>query len=78
MYLVVHLVPLLLFKRKHLKRNPGKELSKFLLAFVKSLLFAGGYTALVRRTVCFVSQNFKFVGYSNLIAAIVASVTLTF
>ncbi len=42
--------------------SPGKELSKFLLAFVKSLLFAGGYTALVRRTVCFVSQNFKFVG----------------
>lgn len=69
MYLVVHLVPFLLFKRKHVKRkypltlvSPKKEILKLLAGFVKSLLFAGGYTALVRRTVCFVSQHHKFVG----------------
>jgi len=69
MYLAVHLVPLLLFKRKHLKEqytlylfSPTRELLKVLVNFCKSILFAGGYTALVRRTVCLVCANCKFVG----------------
>ena len=67
MYLLVHLIPLLLFKRKKLKQkysfslpSPLAELKKFLKGFVKSMLFAGGYSMLIRRTVCFVTTHVQF------------------
>lgn len=45
--------------------SPRKEILKLIIAFTKSILFAGGYTALVRRIVCLVSKNYKFIGCNN-------------
>ena len=50
--------------------SPAKELRKFLIGFLKSLLFAGGYTCLVRRIVCLVTQHHKFAGCQCLIIQI--------
>jgi hypothetical protein len=46
--------------------SPAKELLKLVVNFTKSILFAGGYTALVRRTVCFFCLNYKFIGSTSL------------
>ena len=65
--------------------SPKKEILKLIVAFVKSMLFAGGYSALVRRSICFYttvhnSQGGKF--KVNLVSctfgAIVAALTLNF
>ena len=40
--------------------SPLAELKKFLKGFVKSMLFAGGYSMLIRRTVCFVTTHVQF------------------
>ncbi len=42
--------------------SPVREVLKLLLAFTKSMLFAGGYTMLVRRFVCLITKNYKFFG----------------
>ena len=78
MYLLVHLIPLLTLKRKKLMNNPGHELSKVLVGFVKSLLFAGGYSMIVRRTVCFLTQFYSYNYIIAYISGVVAGITLNF
>lgn len=67
MYLIVHLLPLLIFKRKKLINkywsyhfSPAQEIKKLIVGFVKSLLFAGGYSMLVRRTICFLTRYYSY------------------
>lgn len=71
MYLIVHLLPLLVFKRRKLINkfylslpSPIPEIKKLIFGFVKSLLFAGGYSMLVRRTICFLTRYYSY-NYSN-------------
>ncbi len=47
--------------------SPAKEIRKFIVGFIKSLLFAGGYACMVRRIVCLITQYHKFEGCKSLI-----------
>lgn len=49
------------------------------MGFIKSLLFAGGYAMLVRRTICFVTNNYNYSSVpSSPLAAFVAGSSLIF
>lgn len=67
MYLLVHIIPLLTVKRKRLIKkyplclpSPVEEIRKLIVGFIKSLLFSGGYSMLVRRTICFCTEHFSY------------------
>lgn len=67
MYLLVHIIPILMFKRKKtmekynlIQYSPIKELSTVTLNFVKSMLFAGGYSMLARRIICLLTKYYKY------------------
>jgi len=56
-----------MFKRKKVIKkynfiynSPKSELAKLFIGFIKSLLFAGGYSFLIRRIVCFVTKYYKY------------------
>jgi len=51
-YLPIHLIPFLLFKLKHLKKNPKATISKALLHYVKSICFMSTYIAILKYTLC--------------------------
>ena len=40
--------------------SPLSEIKHFLKGFIKSLLFAGGYSMLIRRTICFVTKYYRY------------------
>ena len=66
MYFVIHLIPLLLFKRKRMMKEPLKTSAKFIYGWVKSLLFCIFYALIVRRGWCILFekgdlQRWKFI-----------------
>lgn len=53
-YLIIHLIPLLLFKRKQLiqRKTRRKALVKFLKGYGRSLLFVSSYNFFAKRAFC--------------------------
>lgn len=58
--------------------RPVQELTKLAIAFVKSMLFAGGYTMIVRRTICFLTHHYKFSSANGVVGALLGGMTLFF
>lgn len=58
--------------------RPGEEFKKLVKGFVKSMLFAGGYTLVVRRTICFLTQHYKFSSFNGCVGAFLGGATLAF
>lgn len=58
--------------------RPAHEIGKLVIAFVKSMLFAGGYTLIVRRTICFFTQHYKFCSPTGVVGALLGGLTLFF
>ena len=52
LYFVIHLVPLLLFKRKALRRRPFKMAFKLVLGWLRSMVFISSYAFFSRRGWC--------------------------
>lgn len=52
-YLPVHIVPPLLFKRKHVLRRPALFAAETAVGVLRSSLFLGTYVAIVKSNVCF-------------------------
>jgi hypothetical protein len=42
------------------------------------MLFAGGYTLIVRRTICFLTEHYKYSSINGAVGALLGGVTLTF
>lgn len=51
-YSLVHIIPFLLFKRKQLRQNPAKSLTKLLKGIVRSNLLIFGYLGMFRAVLC--------------------------
>lgn len=58
--------------------RPVKEIASLVKGFLKSMLFAGGYTLIVRRTICLVTQHYKYTSFNGSIGAFLGGVTLCF
>lgn len=58
--------------------RPAHEIGKLVVAFIKSMLFAGGYTLVVRRTICFLTTHYKFSSVNGLVGAFLGGATLCF
>ena len=58
--------------------RPVQELKNLIKGFVKSMLFAGGYTLIVRRTICFLTEHYKYTSSIGSVGALLAGVTLNF
>lgn len=63
-YLIIHLIPFLLFKRKLLRKEPLKCLKKFLKGYGKSMFFILWYCYFGTRSMCAL-KNFKNLKYSR-------------
>ena len=57
MYLIVHLIPLLLYKRKKLRTEPVQTVAKFLFGWIKSVLFISFYALISRKGWCYLLQD---------------------
>ena len=57
-YFVIHLIPLLLFKRKELRNKPWPTIKQFLIGFLKSMAFIEWYCYFGTRAICAV-KGFK-------------------
>lgn len=42
------------------------------------MLFAGGYTLIVRRTICFLTQHYQYDSINGAVGALLGGVTLVF
>lgn len=42
------------------------------------MLFAGGYTLIVRRTICFLTEHYKYKSINGAVGAILGGITLNF
>jgi len=51
-YIPIHLIPFLLFKLKHLKKDPTKTITKATISYVKSICFMSTYIAILKYTLC--------------------------
>jgi len=51
-YLPIHLIPLLIFKRKKLMSEPIKTLKSTIINYLKSLCFMGAYVAILKYGLC--------------------------
>ncbi len=51
-YLPIHLIPTLIFKRKHLKDQPLAVLKSFLKSFIRSVLMLATYCTIFRYLLC--------------------------
>jgi len=58
-YIPFHVIPLLLFKRKQLRKNPVATLKHALVGYIKSLIFMASYVSTVTLTVCILRNLFK-------------------
>ena len=58
-YFVIHLIPLLLFKRKELRNKPWPTIKQFLIGFLKSMAFVEWYCYFGTKAICSIS------GYKN-------------
>ena len=52
MYFFVHLIPLVLYKRKDLKKQPIKTIVKFIFGWLRSMLFVCSFALLSRAAWC--------------------------
>ena len=57
MYLLVHLVPALLFRRKSFVKNPVKEISRLLIGWLKSMAFISWFAYVAKIGLCAVCKN---------------------
>jgi len=55
-----------------------QEMKNLVKGFIKSMLFAGGFTVIVRRTICFITQNYKYQAFNGAIGAFLGGLTLIF
>lgn len=58
LYAVIHLVPILIYKRKQIMKDPISVLKKFMIGYLKSLAFIGILATLAKYGWCFMA-NFK-------------------
>lgn len=42
------------------------------------MLFAGGYTLIVRRTICFLTEHYKYTSINGPVGALLGGLTLNF
>lgn len=42
------------------------------------MLFAGGYTLIVRRTICFMTEHYKYSSLNGTVGALLAGASLNF
>ena len=42
------------------------------------MLFAGGYTVIVRRTICFLTKHYKYTSLNGAVGAFLGGITLNF
>lgn len=56
-YGTIHLVTLILFKRKQIRRQPLKTLKKAMIGFLRSMLFICGYAYFARMAICSLASN---------------------
>lgn len=54
--MAIHLIPLLIYKRKELKENPKKVILSYLKGVFSSTLFFAAYVAIFRYLVCFLKN----------------------
>ena len=78
LYLVVHVLPVLLYKRKQMRKEPGAVLKKVLRGWLKSLLFAFGIAFVSRRGWCEMSHNGTINMWRLIFYYALASCTLLF
>lgn len=66
MYFFVHLIPVVLYKRKDLKKKPLRSIVKFVLGWLRSMLFVCGFALISRRAWCRGISNGK-ISYSTIL-----------
>lgn len=76
-YIPIHLIPLLIFKRKKIKESPKKTLGHALYNYLKSVVFISLYVAICKYSICKL-KNIRGVidGWNPALSASVASVAL--
>ena len=58
--------------------RPVEEVKKLVKGFINSMLFAGGFTLIVRRTICLITQYHGYGSYNGAIGAFLGGITLAF
>jgi hypothetical protein len=58
--------------------RPLLHLKKFVIGFLKSMLFAGGYILILRRTICFFTEHWHYSSTNGAIGAFLGGITLKF
>jgi hypothetical protein len=57
-YIPIHLIPLLIFKRRRLIREPGKTLGHTIVSYLKSVCFMSLYVCILKYSLC-KTKNFR-------------------
>ena len=84
-YLIAHLIPFILFKRKRFRQRylfylsrPVEETKKFIIGFIRSMLFSVGNMVVGTRVSCIINNAYKFQSINGIIGCFIGSACILF
>ena len=78
MYLVIHILPVLLFKRKELRKDPLKVLSKVFKGWSRSMLFILLFPFAAKVTPCYLKKYIGFQAFGGAVGATLSTLGIFF